>query len=163
MDNINIIVAMDGNHAIGKGGRTPWRLSADMKHFAETTKEKAVVMGRKTWDSIPQKFRPLPGRENIVVTKNTELMISGCAVLCHPEQVLRIFKDQEVWVIGGGEMYNIFLPYARRLLITHVDTIIEDADTFFPEINGDWKSRPLFQHEVDEKNQFSFSVAEYTR
>ena len=162
MSNIVIIVAMDNNNVIGISGKMPWRLSRDMGHFSEVTGGKTVVMGRKTYESLSPKFRPLPKRENIILTRDPDFFAPGCTIVTSVEQVLMMSLKKEIWVIGGGEIYRLFLPHTSRMLVTHVDTCIS-GDMFFPEIEGRWLPNQLFRHEADEKNQFSFSIVEYTK
>lgn len=162
---ISVIVAMDINRVIGKDGKTPWqgKLQADMLYFRDTTIGKTVVHGRKTYESIPLKFRPLPNRENIVLTRDHDFQSPSCIVIHSVEEILRIANGIEIWVIGGGEIYNLFLPHAKRLVVTHIDAEFE-GDVFFPEINHKWTPHDVFdKHEVDEKNLFPFQIVEYTR
>lgn len=160
----NLIVAMDENRFIGKDGKLPlWKLSADMEHFKKITVEaKIVIMGRKKFESIPEKFRPLKERVNVILTKNKEFKAPGCLVLHSVEHALKIFKDVKFYVIGGGKIYQAFLPHICRLVVTHVKTKIE-GDTFFPEIDSEWRSHTILEHQIDEKNQYPFSIVEYTR
>lgn len=157
---------MDKNRVIGKGGMIPWRLPTDMEHFKKTTIDgERVGMGRKTWDSIPEKFRPLPKRLNVVLTrdKNFKIQSPNCMVLNSPEHFLKVFRGKKFYVIGGEGIYKLFMPHISRLVVTHVHTVIEEGDAFFPEITDEWKPHTLFEKEADEKNQFSFTVVEYTR
>ncbi len=158
-----MIVATDEKGVIGKNGKIPWRLSADMKHFADSTMGKAVVMGRKTYDSLPTKFKPLPGRANIVLTRDMNFEAPGCIVMHSMEEVLQTSIAWEVVIIGGAEIYKLFLPHTRRLLVTKVDATIESGDAFFPNIGDGWKECVIAHHEADEKNQYSFSIHEFTR
>jgi dihydrofolate reductase len=160
---IAMIVATDEKGVIGKNGKIPWRLSADMKHFTGCTMGKAVVMGRKTYDSLPTKFKPLPGRANIVLTRDMNFETPGCIVMHSMEEVLQTSVAWEVVIIGGAEIYKLFLPHTRRLLVTKVDVTIESGDAFFPNIGDGWKERTIANHEADEKNQYSFSIYEFTR
>nr|AIA18933.1 Dihydrofolate reductase [uncultured bacterium] len=163
---LTIVVAMDRNRVIGKNGDIPWagKLRADMEHFKQFTMGKVVVMGRKTYDSIPARFKPLSGRENIVLTKNLEFKALGCAVFHEVEPVEMISVSREVCVLGGAEIYKLFFEATDELIVTEVDTEVLGGDTFFPEILPvEWDRRVLFRQEVDEKNQFSFTVCQYTR
>ncbi len=165
MANLTIVVAMDKDRAIGKNGDIPWsgRLRADMDHFKKTTMGHSVVMGRKTYDSIPKRFKPLEGRENIILTRDLKYFTLGCNIFHHRDEVLLLasYRD-EIFIIGGAEIYSLFLPYISRMIVTHVDARI-GGDTFFPNVPGEWKPRQLFQQIADEKNQYNFSVTEYTR
>lgn len=163
MYNITIIVAMDRKRAIGKRGNIPWRLSRDMKHFVDTTMGHPVVMGRKTYVSLPEKFKPLPGRENFVLSRNLSLLLPGCKVLNHIETILMMSLRREIFIIGGAEIYAMFLPHTKRLLVTQVETVIEDADTFFPIFTGKWCVRSILVQEANEKNDFAFFITEYNK
>ncbi|MFZ2523569.1 MAG: dihydrofolate reductase [Minisyncoccia bacterium] len=165
MPNITLVVAMDRNMAIGKDRDIPWRghLRRDMEHFKETTLGKTVLIGRLTYESIPEKFRPLRGRTNIIFTRNREYSATGCVISHSVEEICRLSETQEVMVIGGGQIYELFLPHAQRIIATLVETII-DGDTFFPDVyHNQWGTNPLFVQHADEKNVFSFSVVEYVR
>ena len=162
----NMIVAVDQNRVIGKNGTIPWRLPADMKNFRMLTTECGiVVMGRKTWDSIPENFRPLSDRLNVVLSENREFKIAStnCLVLNSVDHFLQVFKGRAYYVIGGEKIYKLFLPYVSRIIVTHVKTVITGGDAFFPKIGDDWKPRQIFEQQVDEKHKFSFSVFGYTR
>ena len=167
MHRENMIVAMDKNRGIGKDGKMPgWKLSADMVHFVSLTTECGLVaMGRKTWDSLSARFKPLPGRMNVVFSQDKDFKIPSrdCLVLNSVEHFLKIFKGRQYYVIGGEQIYNLFSPYVSRLIVTHVDTIIEGADAFFPEIGDGWKFRIIAEHAVDEHNQYPFVIKAYTR
>lgn len=163
MYNITMITAMDWDRVIGKDGQIPWRLSDDMKYFSQTTTDNVVVMGRKTYDSLPRQFKPLPRRENVILTRNGELFLPGCTVVSHIETVLKMSLLREVFIIGGAELYKLFLPYAKRLLVTQVETRIMGGDTFFPAFTGSWSVRTILQQKADARNQFGFFITEYTR
>jgi len=162
--NITIIVATDLIGTIGKQGRIPWRLKADMDHFKKVTGNHVVVMGQKTYESLPEKFRPLPDRINVVLTKDPEFKAIGCDVMYSVDEVFSAYGNQEIFVMGGGEIYKLFSDYASRLLITTVITVIPDGDTFFkiPGRKLEWRRSILFRKEPDEQNQFAFYVTEYT-
>jgi dihydrofolate reductase len=161
---ISLIAAIDTDNAIGKNGKIPWRgqLEADVKHFVNITKEKVVVMGRKTWDSLPEGFKPLPNRRNIVLTTDRKWIAKGCEVSNNMQDVLRVFRDHEIFVIGGGEIYKLFMPYATRLFITHIEHSF-NGDVFFPSIGKEWKFDILSEHPVDKRNHFPCTIVEYTR
>ena len=164
MHNITIIAALDMGMAIGKGGDIPWRgkLPADMDHFKRATIGKVVVMGRKTYESIPARYRPLPDRWNVVMTNHYRDPSPPYAVIRSVEDVLSISAITEVCIIGGAEIYRLFLPHTRRMLLTHVETRI-DGDVFFPEISSEWKPRLISEHCVDGRNKLPFSIVEWTR
>ncbi|OHA92359.1 MAG: hypothetical protein A3J09_02730 [Candidatus Zambryskibacteria bacterium RIFCSPLOWO2_02_FULL_51_21] len=155
--SLKIIAAVAENGVIGSGGALPWRLADDMKWFKKQTGTSAVVMGRKTFDSLPRKFRPLPNRENIVLTRNPSGIDDfGVTVLGDFQKVVKMSKKRDVWVIGGGEIYRLALPHASHLYLTLVDVIIA-GDTFFPRWNkNEWQMLSCERHPKDAGNEHSF-------
>lgn len=159
---------MDRERGIGKNNDLMWHLAADMKFFKETTSGQIVVMGRKNWDSIPEKYRPLPNRENVVLTRNTSFTADGCRVFHSLEDCLAFYEgetDRTVFIIGGGEIYRqaLDLKCVDELYITHVDAVY-GADTFFPEFDEDkWTVREILSWPQDEKNEAAFTVKHYIR
>ena len=132
---LSLIAAVARNHALGKDGQLLWHLPEDMKHFRETTRGKPVVMGRKTWESLPEKFRPLPGRQNIVVSRDPAYKAHGADLAGSLEGALALAGGaEEVFVIGGEQLYRAALPFADRLYLTEVE-LEPEADAFFPELN----------------------------
>ncbi|MEO9338087.1 dihydrofolate reductase [Mesorhizobium sp. SB112] len=138
--DIALYVAIAEGGVIGRQGGLPWKLSTDMKRFKATTMDKPIVMGRKTWESFPK--RPLPGRLNIVVTRDANYRAEGAEVTGSVEEAIALAKTRgrctgigEIAVIGGGEIYRQALPIADRLHVTHVLAKI-DGDTFFPPIDS---------------------------
>ena len=125
---LTMIFACDMNNAIGKNGDLPWRQSTDLQHFKQITLGGTIVMGRKTWESLPGK---LPDREHLVMTRSNRDDIETITY----EGVLELSKKREVFIIGGGEIYNLFLPHTEKIHRTIIHCKIEDADTFAPEIN----------------------------
>ncbi len=158
---ISIIVATSKNNVIGRDGGIPWHLSADLKRFKALTTGHPIVMGRRTFESIG---RPLPGRRNIVITRSVD-KIEGCNVVKSVEDVLNdTTLDGKVFIIGGGEIYRQFLPYAKTVNLTEVETEIADGDTFFPKLNPmEWMEVGRESHEADEKNDFDYSFVDYVR
>ena len=137
---ISLIAAVAQNRAIGQNNQLLWHLPEDMRHFRETTRGKAVVMGRKTWESLPAAFRPLPGRRNIVLTRDSGYVAPG-AEICYSldEARARAGDDDETFIIGGAELYRQALPLAQRLYLTEIAEIRE-GDAFFPETpSSDWR------------------------
>ena len=131
---ISIIVASSANNVIGAQGDLPWRLSDDLKRFKAVTMGKPIVMGRKTWESIG---RALPGRQNIVITRRHDFAADGCDVVHSLDEAMSVAGDVgEIMVIGGSQVYEIFLPAAQRLYLTRVHADVE-GDTFFPAVNED--------------------------
>ena len=129
---ISLVVAVSRNGVIGRDGGLPWHISSDLKRFKEITMGKPVVMGRKTWESLPRK--PLPGRRNIVITRQPGYPAPGADVVASAEAALALCKDDpDVAVIGGGEIYRLFWPLADRLYLTEVDLDV-DGDTYLPAV-----------------------------
>jgi dihydrofolate reductase len=137
---ISLIAAVAKNGVIGRGGGLPWRLSSDLKRFKALTMGKPVIMGRKTWDSLP--IKPLPGRLNIVVTRQRNFHAPGAELAADPREAIDIVQRRgggECFVIGGGELFRHFLPRASRLYLTDVH-IEAEGDTEFPKIeNSEWR------------------------
>ena len=132
---LSLIAAVARNLAIGKDNQLLWHLPEDMRHFRETTRGKPVVMGRKTWESLPEKFRPLPGRQNIVVSRDPAYKAHGADLAGSLEGALALAGGaEEVFVIGGEQLYRAALPFADRLYLTEVE-LEPEADAFFPELN----------------------------
>lgn len=159
---ISLIVAMDLSGGIGKKGALPWRLSADLKRFKALTMGHYMIMGRKTYDSIG---RPLPGRTTLVITRNPQYQpVAGdnpapdLIVSFSLDEALataRFSGESEVFVIGGGEIFELALPKAERIYLTRVQARL-DCDTFFPELNlADWRLLAESFHPADEKNEYA--------
>lgn len=154
MPKLAIICAMSRNRVIGLNNQLPWHLPADLQFFKRTTLGKPIIMGRKTYDSIG---RPLPGRSNIVVTRQPDFHVDGLYVANSLEEAMEIAKqltqEDEYFVIGGAELYSQALPLAERLYLTEVDTDVE-GDAFFPEINHkSWQIVTEQFHPVDAVNK----------
>lgn len=143
---INLIWAQAHNRVIGLKGKMPWHLPEDLAHFKRTTNGHPVIMGRKTWDSLPPKFRPLPGRLNVVISRDAStrenLSLSGCEPLQNLRETLSFCEQngaEEVWVIGGAQIYAQALPLAHKLVITEIDAAFE-GDAFAPVLDATWQS-----------------------
>ncbi|MDW7616721.1 dihydrofolate reductase [Peribacillus simplex] len=151
---ISLIVAMDQNRVIGNNNQLPWHLPADLQYFKKVTMGHPIIMGRKTFESIG---RVLPGRENVIVTRNPEYKAEGCLVL-HDTLEIKTFADNssdEVFVIGGAEIFKEILPYTDRLYITVIHETFE-GDTFFPVIDeNEWDKISSNQGSIDEKNRYA--------
>ncbi len=133
MKTLALIAALDRHGAIGRHGGLLWHESEDQKHFRRVTMGCPVIMGRKTWDSLPARFRPLPGRRNIVVTRNAQWQAVGAErAVAFDEALERVAPADKAFVIGGGELYALALPLADELVLTEIDTEFADADIFFP-------------------------------
>ena len=152
---ITLIVAMDRNRLIGAGNRLPWHLPADLAHFKRTTLGKPVLMGRRTFKSIG---RPLPGRHNIVLTRDPRWRAEGVSVVHSTDEALRAAGDaDELMVIGGAELYRQMLPRADRIHLTQVGHAFE-GDTWFPELApGQWRELSREDHAPDERNPWPYS------
>jgi len=153
--NISIIVAMSSNGVIGREGELPWHLSADLKHFKTITMGKPIVMGRITHESIG---RPLPGRENIILSRDPAYQAKGCTVFNDLDDIFqRCSEFDEIMIVGGSDLYARALPLAGKLFITEVHTEIE-GDTCFPEFDrAQWQETERQDFSADEKNEFDYS------
>ncbi|CAH0347373.1 dihydrofolate reductase [Bacillus sp. CECT 9360] len=150
---ISLMLAMDENRLIGRDNQLPWHLPADLQYFKNVTMGHPIVMGRKTFESIG---RVLPGRENIVVTRNAEFDAEGVTILHSIDDVKQLADSsaQELFVIGGAEIFKEILPVTDRLYITEIHHAFE-GDTYFPEIQEtEWVQRSLTPGTVDEKNRY---------
>lgn len=156
---ISIIVAMSRNLCIGKDGKIPWHLKSDMEKFRDLTMGHPVIMGRKTWNSLTQKFKPLPGRTNIVMTRNSYVKFESTHIATTVKNALQIASkcigSREIFVIGGAEIYNLFLPFADRMYMSIVNAEV-DGDSYFPTFNNFHWSKSIFgSFEADENHDFS--------
>ncbi len=155
---ITLVAAISKNNCIGKNGELPWNISEDLKRVKALTLGKVLIMGRNTWESIPEKYRPLPGRTNIVITRNTDYTL--------PEEVERFtsiaeaidaYKSEEIVSFGGEGIFREMITYADTLEITYVDQTVDLCDAYFPEIDMNvWK-------EVWREDHDGFSFVTYTR
>lgn len=130
--SVSMIAAVGKNLELGKNNDLIWHFKEDMKFFKDTTMGHTVVMGRKTFESLP---KALPGRKNIVISSNAQYQAQGATVVSSIEEALQIADNEEVFVIGGGKIYAEFLPYADKLYLTEIYAECEDADTYFPQFN----------------------------
>lgn len=153
---ISLILAASENHVIGKDNRLLWHLPMDLKYFKNTTMGHPVIMGRKTFDSVGCK--PLKGRRNIIVTRQSGFQALGCEVASTIEEAIQIAGDDpEIFIAGGGEIYRNSLDLADRIYLTRIHHTFE-GDTFFPEINTRiWELKSNEDFFADEKNPFNFS------
>jgi dihydrofolate reductase len=158
--SITLIAAMGRNRAIGLEGRMPWHLPAELQHFKKATMGKAIVMGRKTWQSIG---RPLPGRQNIVISRNSDFVAEGADVTDSLETAIELARASEIMVIGGGQLYQLALPLARRMVLTLID-IEPEADTWFPEWDArNWHQTRDQHFPVDDTNGLAYRIVEFER
>ena len=157
---ISLIVAVSENGVIGRDGELPWRLSDDLKRFKAVTLGKPVVMGRKTWESIG---RPLPGRQNIVVSRRPGLELDGADVVDSAAAAIDAAAGvDEIMIIGGSEIYAMFLPHAERIYLTRVHAEVQ-GDARFPELGSDWRLVSDERHAADDNNDHDMSFRVYER
>lgn len=158
---ISIIVAASTNNVIGVQGELPWKLSDDLRRFKQLTMGKPIIMGRRTFESIG---RPLPGRHNIVITRQSGFEAVGCDVVVSPAAALAKAGDAaEIMIIGGSQIYELFLPKASRLYLTRVHADIE-GDAYFPDVDEiDWKMTAREAHEASDVNDYAFEFRTYER
>jgi dihydrofolate reductase len=153
---------MDQQGLIGKDNDLPWKLSADLQYFRRVTMGKPIIMGRTTHESIG---RPLPGRHNIVVTKNTDFLAEGCTVVHSIDEAFLACGDaEEAMIMGGASLYRQCLPMAHRLYLTQVHANLENGDTWFPDWDrAEWDELNRDDHPADDKNEYPFSFIIYDR
>ena len=164
---VSIIVAASENNVIGKDQNLIWHLPKDMQFFKETTLGHHVIMGRKNFESIPHKYRPLPGRENIIVTRNKNYTAEKCNVVNSIEDAITLAKynkDDEPFIIGGGEIYKLALDnnLVDRIYLTRIHASFE-GDTYFPELSTDWKEISRTEQKADIKHEYDYSFLIYEK
>ena len=154
---INIIAAIGKNRELGKDNKLFWNIPEDMERFRKLTLNSVVIMGRKTYESLPAKFRPLPDRINIVVTRNRAWTPEGCLALNSIEKALEKAKafGKEIFIIGGAQIYNLGIKYCNKLYLTLVDKKYPDADAFFPDYS-DFKKVIKVEKKFDKKFTYRF-------
>lgn len=160
---ISIIVAIAQENAIGRNNQLLCHLSDDLKRFKRLTSGHTVIMGRNTFDSLPN--GPLPNRTNIVLTSRPQSLPEGCIAVKSLEEAIACAEaDEELFIIGGASVYQQALPLADRLYLTFVHHTFADADTFFPKIDfSQWQQTESEKHEANEKNAFPYSFVDYVR
>ena len=161
---ISLIWAQAQARVIGADGALPWHLPEDLKNFRELTAGSVVVMGRRTWESLPERFRPLPRRRNVVLTTDRSWAADGAERVGGVEDVLARTDDGDLWVIGGGRVYAAFLPHADRVVVTDVDTDVE-GDTWAPPLGVEWArvSRTPAAGWSASTTGLRYAVSEYAR
>lgn len=161
LHNLSIIAALSDNRAIGLRNRLPWHLPADLAHFKRLTIGKPIIMGRKTWESLPGL---LPHRTHIVVTRDPDYRVEGGVVVHSLGEAFRFAGDaDEMLVVGGADLYAQALPFATRLYLTRVHTEI-DGDAFFPDFDpADWREVSRERHDADARNAFPFTFVTMER
>ena len=164
--SISMIAAMTRNRVIGKDNDLPWHLPDDFDYFKSTTKHHHVILGRRNYESLPHKFRPLPHRTNVIVTRDPSYSAPGAVVTGSLEEALgiaRTAQDDEAFIIGGGEIYRLGLSITDRIYLTEIDTELE-GDTTFPELDmDDWREVSRKHHPADERHAFSFDFVIYNK
>jgi dihydrofolate reductase len=162
---VSLVVAIGRNNEIGKNGDLLWRLPKDMQRFKEITWGHYVLMGRKTFESIPAKFRPLPGRPNIVIS-SSDKKYEGCFNAKSVEEAIELARqngESELMIIGGGKIYEQTIPVADKIYLTIIQQDFE-ADTFFPKINlGQWGEENKTEVPADEKHQYAMTFVDLVR
>lgn len=156
---ISIIVATSKNRVIGMNNKIPWHLPLDFKYFKEKTSGSSIIMGRKTFDSIG---KPLPNRDNIIITRNKDLKIDGCIIVNSLEDAIKVAKSEEIFIIGGSEIYNTSLSIADKIYLTLVHDTFE-GDAFFPELSAEWIKVNRKDNPIDDKHKYKYSFIEYEK
>ena len=158
---LGVIYARARNGAIGKDNAMPWHLPEDLAHFKRTTLGAPVIMGRKTWDSVPPRFRPLPGRRNIVITRNEDWHEEGAERVSSLEQAIALCSDVPVaWVTGGADIFRLALPHADIAVVTEIDADF-DGHVFAPELGPEWQEAARERHVS--KTGLGYSFVTYTK
>jgi dihydrofolate reductase len=162
---ISLIAAIGKNNELGKGNDLLWKFPADQKHFREITSGHTVIMGRKTFESIG---RPLPNRKNIVITRDKSYLRDGVDVVHSLEEAFNLANNlpdkNEIFIIGGEEIFKQAMPLADRLYITHIEAEDSDANVFFPEIIPVvWNEISHEEHKKDEKNPYNYTFSVYEK
>ena len=153
---LKLIYARSRNGVIGREGQLPWHLPADLAHFKQTTLGQAVVMGRKTWDSLPERFRPLPGRTNIVITRQKDWQAPGALVAHSLAQAMALCPEPgPLWVIGGAEVYAQALPLASTVVVTEIDMEAQ-GDAHAPPLGAEWIETSRQFHAIEGGLSYSF-------
>ena len=157
---ISLVAAMAKNRVIGKDNQMPWHLPADLKHFKAVTMGKPIIMGRKTYESIG---RPLPGRQNIVISRDPNYQLPGCDTATSFNAALELIKQQnEIMVVGGGQLYRETLPLANKLYLTFIDLSVE-GDTQFPAYEHlSLRETKRESHQADENNPYNYTFVDYS-
>lgn len=159
---ISIIAAISENNVIGKNNDLIWHISEDLKRFKKLTSGHPIIMGRKTYESLP--FKPLPKRKNIILSRKEDLKYKGASVINSIDKILQECNDEdEIFICGGAEIYKLFLPVANKMYLTKVYHNFE-GDTFFPDIDfSEWKIETVSQTYTDEKSGLQFNFTDYKR
>ena len=162
MTRINLVFARSTNGVIGVSNTLPWHLPEDMAHFRKLTSSAPVIMGRKTWDSLPARFRPLPNRVNVVVTRQAEWFAEGAVRVTGLPEAIALCEGRqapEAWVIGGAQIYEAAMPFADRAIITEIDHDFA-GDAFAPVFDAAWRETARESHVSVNGLKFSFVTLE---
>jgi dihydrofolate reductase len=164
---LSIIVAAAQNNVIGKDNSLIWNLPADMKFFKEKTKGHAVITGRKNYESIPEKYRPLPDRTNIVITRQLDYNAKGAIVVSSIDEAIKYvqthFANQEIFIIGGAEIFKQTIDMCQKVYLTRIHHTFQ-GNAFFPELpSSDWKLTKQLNVSADEKNKYPFTFETWER
>jgi dihydrofolate reductase len=156
---VSIVAAVSKNGVIGEGGKLPWQLKDDLKHFAQLTKGSTVVMGRKTFESIVRMIGgPLPDRQNIVITRNSDARFEDATIAHSFEEALNRSQSDEIFIIGGEEIFKLALPQTDRVYLTEVDADI-DGDAFFPDFDlTGWAEKDQESFAAGDRNEYPFTI-----
>lgn len=163
---IALIAAMSKNRVIGINNDLPWHLPDDMKYFMETTQGHVVVMGRKNYDSLPKKFKPLPNRTNLILTRQQGYDVEGCTVFHDINEAYNFAElqgEDELFVIGGGQIYQMAIDQADVVYLTEINAEIEDGEVFFPEMGMNWQEVSRIHHPADDRHKYSFDFVRYEK
>ena len=159
---LHLIYARARNGVIGKDKQMPWHLPEDLAHFKRVTLGQPVIMGRKTWDSLPARFRPLPGRLNIVITRQSDWQVEGALRANSIEDAMRLCGDApDAWIMGGAEIYRQAEPLASTAVVTEIDADF-DGDAFAPELGAQWQEVQREQHASASGLGFAFVTYQHT-
>ncbi len=161
-----MIAAMGSNRVIGKDNDLPWHLPDDFKYFQQKTNGHFIIMGRKNWESLPHKFQPLPNRTNLVLTRQKDYQAKGATIirsLQEGQEIAAQNSENELFIIGGGEVYRMGLEIADRIYLTEIAGDFEGQVTF-PELSGNqWKEIDREHHATDERHQYAFDFVIYAK
>lgn len=158
---LGMIWAQSRNGVIGRDGDLPWRIREDWQHFRRTTGADPVVHGRASWEALPEVNRPLPGRRNIVITRQRDYEAPGAEVVHSLPEALALLDGADAWICGGGQIYNEAMPIADQLVVSEIDVEV-DGDTYAPEIGPGW-AHPEIGDWVEAANGMRFRVLTYRR
>ncbi len=166
---ISLIVAMGHNREIGRNNDLMWHLGEDMRFFKRTTLRHYIIMGRKNFESIPAKYRPLPDRVNIIISRNADYMYEECYTCTSLNEALELARDngeEKVFIIGGGQIYKMAMDagIVDEMYITHVNASFDNADVYFPEFDeNNWSKELLLTVPADSENEYAFETYHYTK